>query len=161
MAEKLGVSRQSVSKWETGTAYPEMNRIIELCKIFKCQLNDLINDNVLDFESLDEEIKMNVVKFKKEEQKRMKGLSKAIQVIAKIGKVSCVTMIPIIILVMIFIPLFINNINMEELNQILNSTNEMVEIAETDLKELFDNSFVENEVNSVETLKSYSKADII
>ena len=161
LAEKLGVSRQSVSKWETGESYPEMNRILKLCKIFHCQLNDLVNDKILDFDSLDEEIKMNVVKFKKEEQKRMKGLSKAIQVIAKIGKVSCVTMIPIIILVMIFIPLFINNINIEELNQILNSTNEMVEIAETDLKELFDNSFVENEVNSVETLKSYSKADII
>ena len=34
LAEKIGVSRQSVSKWENGTAYPEMNRIFELCKIF-------------------------------------------------------------------------------------------------------------------------------
>ena len=32
LAEKVGVSRQSVSKWENGTAYPEMNRILELCK---------------------------------------------------------------------------------------------------------------------------------
>ena len=87
LAEKLGVSRQSVSKWETGESYPEMNRILKLCKIFHCQLNDLVNDKILDFDSLDEEIKMNVVKFKKEEQKRMKGLSKAIQWIAKIGKI--------------------------------------------------------------------------
>ena len=34
LAEKIGVSRQSVSKWENGTAYPEMNRIFELCKYF-------------------------------------------------------------------------------------------------------------------------------
>ena len=50
LAEKIGVSRQSVSKWENGTAYPEMNRIFELCKIFHCKLNDLVNDNILDFE---------------------------------------------------------------------------------------------------------------
>ena len=37
LAEKVGVSRQSVSKWETGEAYPEMNNILELCKIFHCQ----------------------------------------------------------------------------------------------------------------------------
>lgn len=29
LAEKIGVSRQSVSKWENGTAYPEMNRIFD------------------------------------------------------------------------------------------------------------------------------------
>ena len=34
LAEKVKVSRQSVSKWETGEAYPEMNNILELCKIF-------------------------------------------------------------------------------------------------------------------------------
>ena len=38
LAEKIGVSRQSVSKWENGTAYPEMNRIFELCKVFHCKL---------------------------------------------------------------------------------------------------------------------------
>ena len=37
-AEKVNVSRQSVSKWETGDAYPEMNNILELCKIFKCRI---------------------------------------------------------------------------------------------------------------------------
>ena len=38
LAEKVNVSRQSVSKWETGDAYPEMNNILELCKIFKCRI---------------------------------------------------------------------------------------------------------------------------
>ena len=33
LAEKVNVSRQSVSKWETGESYPEMNNILELCKI--------------------------------------------------------------------------------------------------------------------------------
>ena len=39
LAEKMNVSRQSVSKWETGEAYPEMNNILQLCKIFGCNIN--------------------------------------------------------------------------------------------------------------------------
>ena len=31
LAEKLGVSRQSVSKWENGEAYPEMDKVLQLC----------------------------------------------------------------------------------------------------------------------------------
>jgi len=70
LANKVGVSRQSVSKWETGEAYPEMNNILELCKIFKCNIGELVNDNMIDLDSLDEDVKMSVVKFKKEKQKK-------------------------------------------------------------------------------------------
>ena len=51
LAEKVMVSRQSVSKWETGEAYPEMNNILELCKIFHCNIGDLVNDNMTDIDS--------------------------------------------------------------------------------------------------------------
>ena len=87
LAEKVNVSRQSVSKWETGDAYPEMNNILELCRIFGCKINSLVNDNIEDLDSLDEDVKMSVVKFKEEKQKKVKGLTKAIAVIAKICKV--------------------------------------------------------------------------
>ena len=46
LAEKINVSRQSISKWETGDAYPTMNNLLELCKIFHCKINDLVNDRV-------------------------------------------------------------------------------------------------------------------
>ena len=48
LAEKVNVSRQSVSKWETGEAYPEMNNILELCKIFNCKINDLVHKDMSD-----------------------------------------------------------------------------------------------------------------
>lgn len=70
LAEKVGVSRQSVSKWETGEAYPEMNNILMLCKIFHSNINELVNDSLMNLSSLDEEIKMNVVKFKEEKQRK-------------------------------------------------------------------------------------------
>lgn len=42
LADKLGVSRQSVSKWETGEAYPETDKLILLCDIFKVSLDELV-----------------------------------------------------------------------------------------------------------------------
>ena len=46
LADLMEVSRQSVSKWESGQAYPEMDKLLALCKIFKCSLDDLTNDEV-------------------------------------------------------------------------------------------------------------------
>ena len=33
LAFKLGVSRQAVSKWESGAAYPETAKMVAMCKI--------------------------------------------------------------------------------------------------------------------------------
>ncbi len=46
LADQLEVSRQAVSKWESGQTYPEMDKLISLCKLFKCSLDDLTNDEV-------------------------------------------------------------------------------------------------------------------
>ncbi|MCL2363540.1 MAG: helix-turn-helix domain-containing protein [Defluviitaleaceae bacterium] len=34
LAEQLGVTRQSISKWELGTAQPDTEKIIRLCQLF-------------------------------------------------------------------------------------------------------------------------------
>lgn len=41
LAMLLGVSRQAVSKWESDAAYPEMDKLVRLCDIFECPLDDL------------------------------------------------------------------------------------------------------------------------
>ena len=38
LADKLGVSRQSVSKWESGQAYPEMDKVLQLCQLFNLNI---------------------------------------------------------------------------------------------------------------------------
>ena len=43
LAEKLGVSRQAVSKWESGISYPEMDKVIQICNLFNLNINELIN----------------------------------------------------------------------------------------------------------------------
>ena len=46
LSEKLNVSRQTVSKWETDDAMPEMDKALELCKIFNCTLDNLFRDEM-------------------------------------------------------------------------------------------------------------------
>lgn len=43
LAEKLNVSRQAVSKWESNQTYPEMDKIIAMTKIFDCTMDELVN----------------------------------------------------------------------------------------------------------------------
>ncbi|WP_297958837.1 helix-turn-helix domain-containing protein [uncultured Ruminococcus sp.] len=44
LAEKLGVSRQSVSKWEGAQSTPDLNRILQLSEIFGVSTDTLLKD---------------------------------------------------------------------------------------------------------------------
>lgn len=46
LAASVDVSRQSVSKWESGQTYPEMDKLLAICKIFNVTLDSLTNDEV-------------------------------------------------------------------------------------------------------------------
>ena len=46
LAEKLSVSRQTVSKLEMDSALPEMEKAIELCRIFNCSLDNLFREEM-------------------------------------------------------------------------------------------------------------------
>jgi len=45
LAEKLGVSRQSVSKWELGQTLPEVDKIIAMSKLFSVTADELLTNN--------------------------------------------------------------------------------------------------------------------
>lgn len=44
LAEKLNVSRQTVSKWENGTTLPDLESILKFCRIFHISLDDLLGE---------------------------------------------------------------------------------------------------------------------
>lgn len=44
-ADKLGVSRQAVSKWERDKAYPDLDRLVCICEILDVQVGELIYGN--------------------------------------------------------------------------------------------------------------------
>lgn len=43
LAEKLGVSRQAVSKWESGATQPELQKLIELSKLYSVSVDELLS----------------------------------------------------------------------------------------------------------------------
>ncbi len=45
LAEKLDVSRQSVSKWETGASVPELDKLIMMSKLFNITLDELVGSD--------------------------------------------------------------------------------------------------------------------
>lgn len=117
LAEKLGVTRQSVSKWESGSSYPEMDKIVALCNLFHCDLDVLINKDVTEerqrkdassviksaFQSICDYVKKTIFVF---EHKTMKEL---IKMLAQIFIIICVILcfaIPFVILKEIVISLF-------------------------------------------------------
>lgn len=46
LAEQLNVSRQSVSKWESGTSFPEMDTLLRICDLYTVNLDTLLRGSV-------------------------------------------------------------------------------------------------------------------
>ncbi|MGG6314136.1 helix-turn-helix domain-containing protein [Paenibacillus macerans] len=44
LAEAVGVSRQAVSKWESGQSFPEMDKMIALSELFQVSMDHLVRD---------------------------------------------------------------------------------------------------------------------
>ena len=57
LAKKLAISRQAVSKWETGAAIPDVEILLKISKLYKITINDILEPNIppkkiTDFEQL-------------------------------------------------------------------------------------------------------------
>lgn len=46
LAGILGISRQSISKWESNIAYPETEKLIKMGQLFECSMDYLLNEEV-------------------------------------------------------------------------------------------------------------------
>lgn len=47
LADKLNMSRQSISKWESGSSYPDMEKMMEICGVLNCTLDNLLDDGTI------------------------------------------------------------------------------------------------------------------
>jgi len=52
VAEKLNVSRQAVSKWESGQSVPDIYNCQELCRIYDISIDDLLQSDSMDLKSV-------------------------------------------------------------------------------------------------------------
>lgn len=46
LAEELNVTRQSVSKWESGASFPEMETLLKICERYKVNLDELMRGSL-------------------------------------------------------------------------------------------------------------------
>lgn len=46
LAERMGVSRQTISKWESDESYPEIDKLLELGDFFSCKLDELLREDM-------------------------------------------------------------------------------------------------------------------
>ena len=58
LANELNISRQSISKWETGVAYPTKPMAEALCKLFDVQMNQLLEPDEVMWLSIDNNSKV-------------------------------------------------------------------------------------------------------
>ena len=75
LAEILGVTRQSISKWESDIAYPETDKLIKIGRLFECSMDYLLNENITekkDVQPTKEENVWNILKKQIHERKSIK-----------------------------------------------------------------------------------------
>ena len=66
LAEKLNMSRQAISKWESGNSYPDMSTMINICKVLNCTLEDLLDDDAIGTNNFEKNDKVNINKWIKD-----------------------------------------------------------------------------------------------
>ena len=68
LAERLEVTRQTISKWEAGTSFAEMEKILQLCDIFSCNMDTLMRKDAEETEAGDNQRHRNHM------EKRRRGI---------------------------------------------------------------------------------------
>lgn len=61
LADKLFVSRRTVSRWETGSNMPDLDVLVELADLYEVDLRDIFNGQRRD-QNMDKELKDTVIK---------------------------------------------------------------------------------------------------
>ena len=60
-SERSGVSRQTISRWESDEVTPELNKLIEICTMFSCSLDDLVRQDLRSREAIYSEVEIRKV----------------------------------------------------------------------------------------------------
>ncbi len=61
LAEKLGITYKAVSKWECGKGLPDASIMLDLCKILKITVNDLLSGEKVKEKEYQEKLEQNII----------------------------------------------------------------------------------------------------
>ncbi|MBO5138346.1 MAG: helix-turn-helix transcriptional regulator [Bacilli bacterium] len=112
LADKLGVSRQAVSKWESGASYPDMDKIMSLCKILNCSLDQLIDDGAMkdQINGQPKENKFNINLYLKEMLDFITKTANMFWSMRLVEKIKCILEMGFVLLIIIIIYFIIGGI---------------------------------------------------
>ena len=74
LAEKLNITDRAVSKWENGKSMPDSAIMLDLCKILKITVNDLLCGEKVTMENYNKELENNLLEMVRQKEKADKRL---------------------------------------------------------------------------------------
>ena len=81
LAEKLGMSDKSVSKWERGICLPDVSVYMELCEILGISINEFLAGEDIDAENVEKKSEDNIIQVTKDSKKKQKNLKSILAVV--------------------------------------------------------------------------------
>jgi len=96
MAEQLGVSNRSVSRWETGKNMPDVSLYVPLCYILGITVNELINGERIEEEQIIEKSEENIITTIEYSEKKVKKANKKLIAFSSLFIVAIVAILVII-----------------------------------------------------------------
>lgn len=98
LANKLGVSRQAVSKWESAGSIPDLQRILQMSEMFGVTTDYLLKDEIEE-EPLNEYVETNTIKVSMEEANQYLDMkSKGSRIVANATSLCILSPVPLIVL---------------------------------------------------------------
>ena len=87
LAEKMGVSRRTVSRWETGMNMPDMDILIDISDFYGTDLREIL-DGERKTDHMDKEMKETVLKVSEYESEGKKRTAVVVMVFSTLGIIS-------------------------------------------------------------------------
>ena len=78
LAEKLGISDRAVSKWETGKSMPDSSIMLELCKLLKINVNELLSGEIIDMDNYKAKAEENMIRLQEKKDRALKGFKQTV-----------------------------------------------------------------------------------
>lgn len=98
LANKLGVSRQAVSKWESSGSIPDLQRILQIAELFGVTTDYLLKDEIEE-EPLNEYVETKTIKVSMEEANQYLDMkSRGSRIVANATSLCILSPVPLIVL---------------------------------------------------------------
>lgn len=99
LAEKMNVSRQSISKWESASSIPDLNKILMLSEIFGVSTDYLVKDDIEEVEGVSEDTDPEIKKITLEEAREYLENKRAAAKLISRGVLLCIySIVPLLFL---------------------------------------------------------------